>query len=167
MLTKTRATADPQPPADPRIKEGDGRAGVPAPSADPGPIALAAAKQILIIDDDHDVRALVAKTVARAGFRADIVSDGEHGWLAFCRNAYDLVITSHEMPGQDGLKLIERIRAFSKEPPCILIAGDLPSAESFLKPLVGHGAILEKPFSPSALIEKIYGLLLHGNVTES
>lgn len=136
------------------------------PAASESQVGTVATKQILIIDDDPAVRNLVARTVIRAGFRADTASDGENGWHAFCRVAYDLVITNHEMPGQAGLKLIKRIRAFSKEPPCILISGDPPRAESFLAPLIGPGAILEKPVSPSALIEKVYGLLLHGNLTE-
>ena len=125
-----------------------------------------AAKQILVIDDDPATRDWVARTVTRAGFRADTASDGEHGWDALLKAAYDLVITDHEMPRLTGLELVERIRSFSKEPPCIVISGDLSGIESILRQLVGPGSILAKPFSQAELIEKVYGHLLHGNITE-
>lgn len=123
-------------------------------------------RQILVVDDDTYVRNLVAKTVTRAGFRADTANDGENGWEAFCRVAYDLVITDHEMPRLTGLRLIARIRSYSQEPPCILISGELPAVESTLMAIVGRGAILAKPFSPAALIEKVQGLLVHGDLVE-
>jgi DNA-binding response OmpR family regulator len=134
--------------------------GAPSRIGEPG------TKQILVVDDDPGVRELVAKTVAQAGFRVDTADDGENAWEALRRAPYDLVITDNEMPRLTGLKLIERIRSFSVEPPCILISGNLAHAESILVRLVGPDAVLGKPFSPAALIERVYKLLMHGNNTE-
>ncbi len=125
-----------------------------------------APKQILVIDDDPEVLELIAGTVIRAGFQADTARNGEEGWTALCLMPYDLVITGHEMPNLTGLKLIERLRAVSIEPPCILISESLPSPESALRKIVHRGVVLGKPFSPSDLIEKVYGLLLHGDFQE-
>ena len=121
-------------------------------------------RQILVIDDDKEDRVLVARTVTKAGFRADMAKDGEEGWRALCVTNYDLVITDHEMPKLSGLKLIERMRAVSIEPPCILISANLPMPESDLEKIVHRGAVLPKPFSPSELIERVYGLLLRGDL---
>jgi len=121
-------------------------------------------KQILVIDDDKEIRGLVARTVIRAGFRADTAQDGEEGWKALCVTDYDLVITDHEMPNLTGLKLIERMRTVSIEPPCILISANLPLSESALNEIVHRGVVLAKPFSPTDLIERVYGLLLLGDV---
>jgi two-component system, chemotaxis family, chemotaxis protein CheY len=126
-----------------------------------------APKQILVIDDDPDVLRLVAITMTRAGFQADTARNGEEGWTALGLTTYDLVITDHEMPMLTGLKLIERLRAVSTEPPCILISANLPGTESALRSIVHRGEVLAKPFSPSQLIEKVYGLLLHGEYQES
>jgi DNA-binding response OmpR family regulator len=121
-------------------------------------------KQILVIDDDSEVRVLVARTVTKAGFRADTAKDGEEGWRALCVTNYDLVITDHKMPKLSGLKLIERMRAVSIEPPCILISANMPMSESDLAKIVHRGSVLPKPFSPSELIERVYGLLLRGDL---
>jgi DNA-binding response OmpR family regulator len=121
-------------------------------------------KQILVIDDDTEVRTFVARTVVQAGFRADTAQDGEEGWRALCATNYDLVITDHEMPKLTGLKLIERMREVSIEPPCILISAMLPLPESDLEKIVHRGSVLPKPFSPGDLIERVYGLLLLGDL---
>jgi CheY-like chemotaxis protein len=126
-------------------------------------VGNALSKQILVIDDDREVRGLVALTVTRAGFRADTARDGEEGWRALCVTNYDLVITDHEMPKLTGLKLIERMRAVSVEPPCILISANFPLPEDDLKKIVYRGAVLPKPFSPSELIESVFELLLLGD----
>lgn len=123
-----------------------------------------APKQILVIDDDPLVRNLVAGTVRRVGFRADTAEDGEEGWSALCRIPYDLLITDHEMPRLTGLKLIERLRAFPKETPCILISGNMPGTDDDLRQILHPGATLEKPFLAHQLIELIYDFLLQNDL---
>lgn len=126
-------------------------------------LAPAKPKQILVIDDDATMCEMIARTVRRVGFRAHLARDGEEGWQALCRSSYDLVITDNEMPRLTGIKLIERIRAVSGEPPCILISGSLNGLESMFHEIVSPGAVLAKPFSPTALVETIFGLLLRGD----
>ena len=121
------------------------------------------AKKILVVDDDQDIREMVARTVSQAGFSADTAEDGEAGWQAICMTPYDLIITDHEMPRLTGLSMIRRLRQVSHEPPCILISGGLPEPESSLKGIIHSSAFLPKPFSPVALIEKVYGILLYGD----
>ncbi len=152
--------ADPQVNADIPLLSASSEA-IPGPVADLiGPLP---AKKILIVNDDASACEMIARTVTRAGFRADVARDGEEGWDALCRRDYDLVITDNELPKLTGVELIERIREISVEPPCILISGSLPGVESIFKSLIHPGAVLGKPFSPTALIEKVYSLLLHGD----
>jgi two-component system chemotaxis response regulator CheY len=132
-------------------------------SPEPQRVEIAPAKKILVVDDDPNIRELVAITVSNAGFWADTAQDGEEGWQAICMTAYDLIITDHEMPRLTGLSLIKRLRKVSPEPPCILISGNLPDHESALVGIIHSSAFLPKPFSPSALIEKVYGILLYGD----
>jgi len=120
-------------------------------------------KRILVVDDEPALRELMADAVSRVGFRAHTARDGEEGWEALCKTTFDLLITDHEMPRLTGLALIERLRAVSMKPPCILTSGSLPLPESLLKKIVHPGAVLPKPFSVNKLIEKVYGLLMYGN----
>jgi DNA-binding NtrC family response regulator len=171
MFSRTQSTADPQQCADARTQWSAGSAdaeedGEPIIQDRQGRFGASATRQILVIDDDPAVRELVARTIERAGFRADTAKDGENGWDALRNAAYDLVITDNEMPGLTGLKLIERIRSVSIEPPCILISGNPTEVDSILIERVGPCAFLAKPFLPAVLIETVYGLLLHGDIIE-
>jgi DNA-binding response OmpR family regulator len=116
-------------------------------------------RQILIVDDEPEIRDLVARTVMGVGFRADTAEDGEKGWAALCQTNYDLLITDHDMPRLKGLALIKRLRAISSDKPCILMSGSLPEPEPMLKKFVLPGVVMAKPFSPSVLIEKVRDLL--------
>jgi CheY-like chemotaxis protein len=116
-------------------------------------------KKILIVDDEPEIRSLVARTVKGEGFRADTAADGEEGWAALCQTNYDLLITDHEMPKLKGLALIKRLRAVSRNKPCILMSGQLPRPEPILRLFVHPGAVMAKPFSTGALLEKVRGLL--------
>ncbi len=116
-------------------------------------------RQILIVDDEPAIRDLVARTVTGVGFRADTAEDGEEGWAALCQTNYDLLITDHDMPRLKGLALIKRMRAVSSDKPCILMSGSLPGPEPVLKKFVHPGVVMAKPFSTSALIEKVRSLL--------
>ena len=171
MNSRTQTTADLRLRIDagvpmPLSPEGIYEQGRPSPRDRSTALGSSETKKILVIDGDPDVRELVAKTITQAGFRADTENDGESGWHAFRRVAYDLVITGNEMPGLTGTMLIQRIRGFSKEPPCMLISGNQFEAESTLVPLIGQDGFLAKPISPAALIEKVYHLLLHGQSME-
>jgi CheY-like chemotaxis protein len=160
---------DPPPPAEADVTESPAKESTRKTArADPSNAlrmhGIPPPKQILVIDDDREVRGLVARTIVMAGFHADTAEDGEEGWRALCSRKYDLVITDHEMPNLSGLKLIERMRAVSIEPPCILISANPPLPEPDLRKIVHRGTVLPKPFSATELIERVYGLLLLGNL---
>jgi CheY-like chemotaxis protein len=169
IQTSSQGATDTLPPTGADVIETPARLGAwKAARADPSNArrkpGILPPKQILVIDDDKDVRVLVALTITQAGFQADTAEDGEKGWEALCSTNYDLVITDHEMPNLTGLKLIERMREVSIEPPCILISANPPLPESTLNKIVHRGAVLPKPFSQTELIEKVFGLLLLGNL---
>jgi CheY-like chemotaxis protein len=114
---------------------------------------------ILVVDDDAIHRELVVGAVAAAGFETHTAEDGEEAWDAICRQKYALVITDHQMPRLTGLKLIERLRAVSATPPCILISGWLPESEGVLNEVVLPGAVLAKPFPIAQLLDAVFRLL--------
>jgi CheY-like chemotaxis protein/anti-sigma regulatory factor (Ser/Thr protein kinase) len=69
-----------------------------------------ASKRILIADDDPDVHALLRAALESPGRQIDSVYDGQAALRAVETTAYDLVLTDLNMPGLDGMTLLERIR---------------------------------------------------------
>jgi DNA-binding response OmpR family regulator len=70
---------------------------------------MALPKRILIVDDDRDVHGLLRAALAAPDRKIESAYDG-HGALRLVANTpYDVVLTSLELPGLDGMTLLERI----------------------------------------------------------
>src|SRR6516165_2394360 len=64
---------------------------------------MAASTEILVVDDELDLRETVAEYLARHGFRVRTAMDGEAMAARLQEKAADLVILDINMPGEDGL----------------------------------------------------------------
>src|ERR687884_2387315 len=78
--------------------------------------------RVLVIDDDDDIRALVAELLQRAGLEVEQASDGRAGLRAFHQSPADLVLLDVSMPELDGWETLDRIRDLSDVPVIMLTA---------------------------------------------
>jgi DNA-binding NtrC family response regulator len=112
--------------------------------------------EILVIDDDDDVRSLVTDILDAAGHQTREASNGDCG-MALCRaRRPSLVITDIVMPEKEGLELI---RDLSREMPDVAIlamsgAGN-PAVYLRAAGLFGAVAVLSKPFDPDDLLRAV------------
>lgn len=65
---------------------------------------------ILVVEDDPDINALLAKIVAREGFQAVPAFSGTEALLQVERTAFDLILLDMMLPGMDGPGFVERVR---------------------------------------------------------
>ena len=87
---------------------------------------------VLVVDDDHTLRAILARTLADAGYPVLTAVDGEEA-LALASTLdgqLALVITDIQMPVMDGLTLAENLAHFRVPPPVLFISGS-PGAPKF------------------------------------
>jgi DNA-binding response OmpR family regulator len=116
---------------------------------------------VLVVDDEPDLRHLVARTLPRGQYA---VFEAADGWDALSM-AYalaprlDLVITDLSMPVMDGYTLAQHLLHLSAPPAILFITGrdDMP-AEGF-----PAGLMLRKPFHPDALVAFVERLLQVGH----
>ena len=80
------------------------------------------AARILVIDDDADIRGLVAALLERAGLAVEQAEDGRSGLRALHKTPPDLVVLDVSMPDLDGWQTLERIRDLSEVPVLMLTA---------------------------------------------
>ena len=66
--------------------------------------------RILTVDDSASIRLTINVTLSNAGYSVVEASDGAEGLAAAQQDAFDLIITDLNMPGMDGLQMIEAIR---------------------------------------------------------
>lgn len=116
-------------------------------------------RNILIAEDDDQVRRVIRLALERAGYDVCEAADGEEARRALGVAPFDLVITDIVMPGKDGLETIMFLRRNHPGTPVIAISGhDNPL---FLSNAAGLGAthVLAKPFTPSRLLDLVARVL--------
>ena len=77
---------------------------------------------ILVVDDDSEIRSLLAQYLEKNEYRTTTVADGAAMKKVLSRNRPDLVVLDIMMPGQDGLTLCRDLRATSALPVIMLTA---------------------------------------------
>ena len=119
---------------------------------------MATADQILVVDDDTEIRALLQEYLARQGYRVTTVADGRAMEQALADAHYDLVVLDLMLPGEDGISLCRRLRARSTLPVIMLTArGEDTDRIAGLE--TGADDYLPKPFNPRELLARIKSVL--------
>ncbi len=113
--------------------------------------------KVLVIDDDEDVREVVALTLEMRGHDVLLAGDGLQGVAAARAHAPDLVFLDNRMPVMDGPAALAAMRAdpvLSRLPVVFLTASGGVDARSYY---LGLGAvdIVEKPFAPATLLASV------------
>jgi len=114
--------------------------------------------QILIIDDDSDIRDFLEHTLNSAGHQTVTAAEGREGLNRFLRDPADLVITDLFMPELDGLELIAGLRTRFPELAIIAMSGRTPNMLSVARNM-GSNEILQKPFSSDELLAVVQKVL--------
>jgi DNA-binding response OmpR family regulator len=114
--------------------------------------------RVLVVDDDDDIRTLVAELLQRAGLDVDQASDGRAGLRAFHQSPPDLVVLDVSMPGLDGWQTLERIRDLSDVPVMMLTARGA-ELERVRGLQAGADDYMVKPFGRQELVARVQALL--------
>jgi len=113
-------------------------------------------KQVVhVIDDDAAVLGSVRFLLTIEGFEAITYSSAEEFLEAIKPGDAGIVVTDVRLPGLNGVQLVEVLKRRGLNLPAIVVTAyaDVALAVSAMKQ--GAVDLLEKPFDPSALIEKI------------
>jgi len=114
--------------------------------------------RILVVDDSSTMRRIIKNDLKELGFRNVITSeDGHSAWEVIQRDAIDLVLSDHKMPGMTGQELLILVR---KHPDYKCLPFIMITAEAFRENVLqaiklGVSNYVVKPFSAQQLHEKI------------
>ena len=81
---------------------------------------------ILVVDDDREIRTLLAEHLEQAGFNTETAADGAQMRARLALRTPDLILLDLNLPGQDGLELCRDLRAGSAVPVIMLTARNEP-----------------------------------------
>lgn len=114
--------------------------------------------RLLVVDDDVDIRTLLAEQLGRAGYQVGTASDGVQMRQVLEREHVDLIVLDLNLPGEDGLTLCRDLRARSATPVIMLTARSEP-IDRVLGLEMGADDYLPKPFEPRELLARIRNVL--------
>ncbi len=101
--------------------------------------------QILVVDDEPDLRTLYELTLLREGFRVEAAGSVKEAWQLLTDKKFDVVITDMRLPDGLGMELLQRIRSEQRNERCIVITA-YGSAENAVESLkAGAFDYLTKP----------------------
>jgi two-component system OmpR family response regulator len=116
------------------------------------------AQSILVVDDDREIRALVAEYLDANGFSSRAVADGTAMWAALAEHPADLIVLDLTLPGEDGLSLCQALRAKTNFPVIMLTARGTP-LDRIIGLEMGADDYLPKPFEPRELLARVRSVL--------
>jgi CheY-like chemotaxis protein len=104
-------------------------------------------RQILVVDDEPNVREVVNDILGDAGYTVETASDGRAALELIARTPPDLVVTDVMMPRLDGWALLARVRErFPDLPVIVMSAVDPRDASRRPGVTADHTVFLCKPF---------------------
>lgn len=110
---------------------------------------------VLLVDDDDDVRSLVARMLKKAGLQIKAVASGEAALESLISGTTpDLVILDQNMPSMNGIQTMEKIRALHPNMRILISSGqpDIEEWACFQQPNV---AVISKPFEMEEILAKL------------
>lgn len=115
--------------------------------------------RILLGEDDANIAGHVVETLAREGYRVDVLSTGPEVWEEGETGSFSAIILDLGLPGMDGLSILKRWRLAGVETPVLV----LTARGSWMERVDGFDAgaddYLPKPFRTEELIARLRALL--------
>ncbi len=114
---------------------------------------------VYVVDPDEAVRESLRVLLATFGVTAEGFPDAEAFLAAFAGGRPGCLVTEVDLPGRDGVALIEHLNARDLSLPAIVVArnGDVGSAVRAMR--AGAVDYLEKPFVDRVLVERLFQIL--------
>lgn len=113
---------------------------------------------ILVVEDDREISALVARYLRANDLRVSVASDGREMDRRMADGRFDLIVLDLMLPGEDGLAICRRLRRDARIPIVMLTAkGD--ALDRIIGLEMGADDYLAKPFNPRELLARIRAVL--------
>jgi two-component system, OmpR family, response regulator len=113
---------------------------------------------VLLVEDEHNIGALVRTYLEREGHSVVWARSGEEALAELTRHPVRMVVLDIGLPGIDGFEVLRRVRASSSVPVIMLTARD-EEADRVVGLELGADDYVPKPFSPRELVARVKAVL--------
>lgn len=120
-------------------------------------------KQILVVDDNLELREALTDYLGRSGFTVVSAENGTQMWQFLADHTPDLIILDIMMPGEDGFTLCQKLRKTS-DIPIIMLTAVTEEADRVAGLEMGADDYITKSFSPRELLARIKTILRRSQI---
>jgi two-component system, cell cycle sensor histidine kinase and response regulator CckA len=130
---------------------------LPADAAEP---VVGGAETVLLVEDDADVRAIVALMLKERGYGVVTAADGDEAVsIASRRNGFELLLTDVVMLGMSGRETADRLRELQPQLAVLYMSGYTDDTVVHRGVLNAGTGFIQKPFSSDELARKVRAVL--------
>lgn len=109
---------------------------------------------VMVVDDEKEIRELIAIYLKNEGYRVLQAEDGEEGLELLKKNEVHLIVLDIMMPKIDGIHMCMKVREIA-EMPIIMLSAKTQDMDKILGLTTGADDYVTKPFNPLELIARI------------
>lgn len=124
-------------------------------------------KRLLIVDDDKQIRELLAFDISHSGYLTDCAQDGEEGLKKALSNEYDLILLDVMMPKMNGYDVCKNIRMVKPNVPILMLTAKGTIEDKTQGFDYGADDYLIKPFDIQEVLLRIRALLRRSEPKEA
>jgi two-component system OmpR family response regulator len=114
--------------------------------------------RILVIEDDRQAAAFMAKGLRESGHVVDVTGDGRDGLVMAQSNDYDVLVVDRMLPGLDGVAVVRTLRTTGNRTPVLFLSalGEVDDRVQGLR--AGGDDYLVKPYAFTELLARLEAL---------
>jgi phosphate regulon transcriptional regulator PhoB len=118
-------------------------------------------REVLVVEDEPDIRRLVVLHLERDGFRCRTATTGPEALREVQKAAPDLVVLDLMLPDLDGLEVCRQLRGDRRTAavPIIMLTAKSDEVDRIVGLEVGADDYVAKPFSPKELVARVRAVL--------
>ena len=115
---------------------------------------------ILLIEDNHDIAAMVGEHLEHEGYEVDYAGDGVTGLHLAVTQDFDIIILDLMLPGMDGLDVCKKLRGEAgKSTPLLMLTARGQEKDRVEAEAIGVNSFMTKPFSNAEVLETVRALV--------
>jgi two-component system response regulator PilR (NtrC family) len=115
--------------------------------------------RILVVDDERSMREMLTILLEREGYEAVEAGNGTDALRLFEASPFDLVISDIQMPGLNGIELLERIKKLAPEVPVLMITAFATAEQAVAAIKLGAFHYFTKPFNNDEIRALVHNAL--------
>ncbi|MBY3621384.1 DNA-binding response regulator [Paenibacillus sp. VTT E-133280] len=121
--------------------------------------------QVLIVDDEWNMRNLLRIYLMKEGFRIQEAATGQEALSMIKKNTFDIILLDVMMPDMDGWQVCRAVRE-TDTVPILMLTARTETKDKIHGLGVGADDYLTKPFEPEELLARMYSLIRRSTITQ-